>query len=134
MAPLSEGRLSLDVSPSAARVFVDGFYAGTVADFRDRGLWLESGPHRVELRADDYETTTFDVRISENQSVNYRGDLTRETTTAETTRVAAAAKTFYVIPGCYAGDTPPDTSRLPSGCSAKNVKTIPPVVNRVAAR
>ena len=54
--PLRQGRLNLYVTPASAQVFVDGFYAGTVADFQDRGLWLESGPHRIELRADGYQT------------------------------------------------------------------------------
>ncbi|HVQ13668.1 MAG TPA: hypothetical protein VMS40_08760, partial [Vicinamibacterales bacterium] len=64
-APASapEGRLALFVTPASAQVLVDGFYAGTVADFQDRGLWLESGPRRIELRADGYQTETFDVRI-----------------------------------------------------------------------
>jgi hypothetical protein len=33
----------------------------------------------------------------------------------------AAAKTFYVIPRCYAGDKPPK-GPLPKGCDAKNLQ------------
>src|SRR5689334_18828754 len=33
--------------------------------------------------------------------------------------------TYYVIPGCYAGNRPPNPQRLPKGCDAKNVKTTP---------
>jgi len=33
--------------------------------------------------------------------------------------------TYYVIPGCYAGNRPPNPQRLPRGCDAKNVKTTP---------
>jgi len=33
--------------------------------------------------------------------------------------------TYYVIPGCYAGNRPPNTQRLPRGCDAKDVKTTP---------
>ena len=33
--------------------------------------------------------------------------------------------TYYVIPGCYAGNRPPSPQRLPKGCDAKNVKTTP---------
>ena len=35
-------------------------------------------------------------------------------------------KTFYVIPWCYAGDTPPRADRLPPGCDIANVRAIPP--------
>jgi hypothetical protein len=128
--PLREGRLTLNVSPLSAEVRVDGFYVGTVADFQDRGLWLEPGPRRIDLRADGYEDVTFDVRILEDQTVNYRRDLAREAARVETPRVAAIPKTFYVIPGCYAGDAPPRTARLPKGCLAQNVRTIPPVLNQ----
>ena len=86
-----------------------------------------SAPHRAP--ADGYETATFDVRILEDQTVNYRRDLARETPRAEAPRVAAMPKTFYVVPGCYAGDKPPAAERLPSGCVARNVRTIPPVVS-----
>ena len=128
-APLRQGRLSLYVSPLSSQVFVEGFYVGTAADFQDRGLWLEPGPHRIELRADGYETATFDVRILEDQTVNYRSDLARAAPRSDAPRVAAIPKTFYVVPGCYAGDRPPAAGRLPTGCAAKNVKTIPPVVS-----
>jgi hypothetical protein len=132
-APLIQGRLSLYVSPLSSQVFVDGFYVGTAADFQDRGLWLEPGPRRIELRADGYETATFDVRILEDQTVNYRRDLARAEARNEAPRVAAVPKTFYVVPGCYAGDKPPATGRLPTGCSDRNVRTIPPVLSRLTS-
>jgi hypothetical protein len=129
--PPSEGRLILSVAPMSAQVFVDGFYVGTVSDFQDRGLWLEAGPRRIELRADGYETATFDVRINPDQTVDYRRELARAFERPEPPRVAATPKTFYVIPGCYAGDSPPRAGRLPAGCSSRNVRTIPPVVSRL---
>lgn len=46
------------------------------------------------------------------------------------TPAAAAApgvpKTFYVIAGCYAGDTPPRPAWLPPGCDPSSVRVIPP--------
>lgn len=36
------------------------------------------------------------------------------------------AKTFYVIPGCYAGDKPPQPEWLAAGCDPSNVRVIPP--------
>jgi hypothetical protein len=46
-------------------------------------------------------------------------------------RVMAAGppKTFYVIPGCYAGDKPPQADRLRPGCSISQTRTVPPVLN-----
>ena len=134
VAPAPEGRLALYVTPGSTQVYVDGFYTGTVADFQDRGLWLESGPHRIELRGDGYQNESFDVRIDPDRAAEYRRDLTQSTPRSDAPRVAAVPKTFYVIPGCYAGDTPPQKDKLPDGCSSRNVRTVPPVVNRIARR
>ena len=129
------GTLSLELQPAApAQVFVDGFYSGAVADLQDRGLWLDAGPHRIEIREDGYQTEAFDVRIDEDRPAEYRRDLTKSAPRTDAPRIAANPKTFYVIPGCYAGDTPPEKDRLPSGCSARNVRTIPPVVSRLTPR
>lgn len=133
--PAPDGRLALFVTPGSTQVYVDGFYTGTVADYQDRGMWLESGPHHIELRGDGYQTESFDVRIDPDRPAEYRRDLTQSTGRSDAPRAAAATpKTFYVIPGCYAGDTPPQKDRLPDGCSARNVRTVPPVVNRIARR
>lgn len=35
-------------------------------------------------------------------------------------------KTFYVIPGCYAGDRPPERDRIPRGCDVRKLRKIPP--------
>ena len=133
-ADFPQGRLALFVTPLSALVYVDGFYLGTVADFQDRGLWLESGPHRIELRGDGYQTDAFDVRIDAERPAEYRRDLTASAARTDAPRVAAIPKTFYVIPGCYAGDTPPRVDRLPDGCSPLRVRTIPPVVSRLTPR
>ena len=39
--------------------------------------------------------------------------------------VAHAPDTFYVIAGCYAGNRPPDPARLPKGCDASKLRTLP---------
>ena len=36
-------------------------------------------------------------------------------------------KTFYVIPGCYAGDRPPEPHWLPAGCDRTYMRIVPPV-------
>jgi len=35
-------------------------------------------------------------------------------------------KTFYVIPGCYAGDRAPESESLKPGCSISRLRVIPP--------
>jgi hypothetical protein len=35
-------------------------------------------------------------------------------------------KTFYVIPGCYAGDRSPEPAWLPAGCDSSKIRIIPP--------
>jgi hypothetical protein len=43
---------------------------------------------------------------------------------------AGAPKTFYVIPRCYAGDTPPRADELPAACDLNDVRVVPPVTSR----
>jgi PEGA domain len=132
-APAEYGFLRLNVQPYSAEVYVDGYYVSTVGDFSGTGpaRALEAGPHRIEIRADGYETATFDVRIDPSQVVSYRRELARAEEPRQTRTVAPAIpKTFYVIPKCYAGDRRPSADRLPAGCRAANVRAIPPVVNR----
>jgi len=125
----SQGRLALQVTPASAQVLVDGFYVGVVEDFADRGLWLDPGPRRIEVRADGYDTATFDLRIVEGQTVSYQRDLARLSPRGELRQVNAVPKKFYVIRGCYAGDTPPSAARLPAGCRASDVREVPPTLN-----
>ncbi len=46
---------------------------------------------------------------------------------AEPPRIVAAhgPDTFYVIPGCYAGNRPPIRERLPKGCDLEKMRTTP---------
>jgi hypothetical protein len=39
--------------------------------------------------------------------------------------VSHGPDTFYVIPGCYAGNRPPDPERLPKGCDKSRLRTTP---------
>ena len=119
------GFLRLEVQPSTAQVFVDGFYSGTVDEFSRAGIALAPGPHRVEIRAPGREPLTFDVLIAPNETIIYRNDL--ELIRPAATAAPASptlAKTFYVIPGCYAGDRLPDRAQLPKGCDGSKVRTI----------
>jgi hypothetical protein len=133
------GYLQLLMQPASAVVYVDGLYVGSVDDLR-AGRKVEAGAHRLEIRAGGYEATSVDVRIDPGQTTIYRTDLKPVTAAPQTPAAAPAAaatarpKTFYVIPGCYAGDRRPDAQRLPRGCVASNVREVPPVLSRVASR
>jgi hypothetical protein len=72
-----QGSLKLKVKPRTAKVFVDGYYVGVVDEFDGafQKLTLNGGRHKVELRADGYETTEFDVLITPQQTVTFAGDM-----------------------------------------------------------
>ena len=126
MPPPAIGLLRFDVTPESAQVFVDSFYAGTIADIgAQRVLALAAGPHRIELRAAGYQTVTFDVRIDPNDTVVYRARLERERPAPAAVRPTGPTR-MYVIPGCYAGNMAPRADRLPSGCDMKQVRVIDP--------
>jgi PEGA domain len=74
-----DGALRLKVKPREASVYVDGYYAGVVDDFDGvfQRLHLSSGPHRIEIRQPDHDPLSFDVRIDPDQTVTYRGELTK---------------------------------------------------------
>jgi hypothetical protein len=130
--PLDVGYLRLNVQPYSAQVFIDGFYVSTVDAFTGGGpaRALPAGPHRVEIRADGYETATFDVRIDPNETITYRRELGKAEEPKQARNVAPAIpKTFYVIPKCYAGDKKPSANQLPKGCRASDLRTIPPVIS-----
>jgi PEGA domain-containing protein len=121
------GSLRIETIPGFAQVFVDGFYSGVADEFGvlGRPLTLTAGSHRVELRAPGYETLAFSVLIEANEIVRYRGDMQSLVTKPPVTIAPsqpAAAKSFYVIPKCYAGDKPPKGT-LPPGCNPKNLQT-----------
>jgi PEGA domain len=78
--PTNSGGVSFEVNPPTAQVTVDGNYVGTVQNFdgSQQPLTLPIGNHRIELRADGYQTVTFDVNVLAGQVIPYRGDLQPE--------------------------------------------------------
>jgi hypothetical protein len=137
---MPSGYLQLLVEPATAEVHIDGFYQGTVEDFRRSGGRLEAGPHRIELRAPGHEPVTFSVNIAPRDTVTYRSDLNESARAAARSRASVPTpppappmpKAFYVIPGCFAGDKPPTRERLSPACNISQLRTIPPVVSVVA--
>ena len=75
--PSARGTLRLEVNPSTAQAYVDGFYVGTV-DALNRsasGLSLTAGWHRLQFRAPGYETPAINVTVEPNRTTSYRGEL-----------------------------------------------------------
>jgi hypothetical protein len=129
------GLLRLLVTPSSAQVFVDSYYVGTVDDLdAQRVLQLEAGPHRIEIRAPQYQTLTVDIRVLPLETVTYRGALEPVRPQAAPPSPAGPPTVMYVIPRCYLGNLPPRQSRLPSGCDAKDVQILKPSAAATASR
>ncbi len=76
---LEQGNLKLKVKPRSAKVYVDGFFVGLVDEFDGafQKLALNSGRHKVEVRAEGFETAEFDVLINPEQTVTFQGELKR---------------------------------------------------------
>jgi len=74
------GSLRLKIKPSNAQVYIDGYYVGVVDSFDGafQKLSVDAGPHQVELRAEGYETTHFDVVVTPGDTITYKGDLKRQ--------------------------------------------------------
>jgi hypothetical protein len=123
----ARGGLVLESVPDTAQVLVDGYYVGLTEEFGPggRAINLAAGAHHIELRALGYETLAFSVMIEPHSIVRYRGamqPLATKPAAATAPSQPTAAKSFYVIPNCYAGDKPP-TGALPKGCDVKNLQT-----------
>ncbi len=75
----STGGLSFEITPTTAQVFVDGNYVGTVGQFTSTSqpLGVAAGHHRVDIRAPDYQTISFDVDIIAGQVIPYQGTMER---------------------------------------------------------
>ncbi|HEX2343926.1 MAG TPA: PEGA domain-containing protein [Vicinamibacterales bacterium] len=71
------GKLRLKVKPREAQVYVDGYFSGVVDQFDGvfQRLTLQAGGHRVEIRADGFQTLSFEVMIAPNETVTYSGEL-----------------------------------------------------------
>jgi hypothetical protein len=141
----TRGTLQLDVHPAAlVQVYIDGVFVGTPSDF-DGDLELEAGTHRVELRAQGYQTAAFDVLITPGRPVTFRRTLEPLAGRAAEPAVPPAAaapapppaapatpaapiarSTIYAIPGCYLGNVPPKDAGLPPSCDQNRVVTFEP--------
>ena len=73
------GSLRLKVKPTNAQVLIDGYFVGVVDSFDGalQRLGVESGAHRVELRAEGYEPVEFEVMITPGETITYKGEMKR---------------------------------------------------------
>jgi PEGA domain len=73
------GSLRLKIKPRQAQVFVDGYFVGEVDSFDGmfQKLGIDSGGHKIEIKADGYEPAQFDVLVTPGETVTYKGELKR---------------------------------------------------------
>ena len=71
------GGIVLEIEPIDAAVYVDGAYAGIVADFDGsrQPLTLTGGTHRIEIVEQGLAPLVFDVIVQPGRVIPYRGDL-----------------------------------------------------------
>jgi len=71
------GGVALQITPSDAAVYVDGNYAGVVADFDGtrQPLTLVPGAHHIEIVQNGFEPWAFDVTVQAGMVVPYQGSL-----------------------------------------------------------
>jgi hypothetical protein len=69
----------LKIKPRQAQVFVDGYFVGEVDSFDGmfQKLGIESGGHKIEIKADGYEPVQFDVLVTPGETVTYKGEMKR---------------------------------------------------------
>jgi hypothetical protein len=67
----ANGTLRIDVEPQSTEVFVDGFYAGSVAEVNARGLALGAGWHRLVFHSPGHETVSANVTVEPNRTTAY---------------------------------------------------------------
>jgi hypothetical protein len=74
------GAVRLKVKPREAQVFVDGFFVGDIDNFDGmfQKLDIDSGGHKIELRAEGYEPIQFELLVSAGETVTYKGELKRK--------------------------------------------------------
>ena len=71
------GGVSFEITPADAAVFVDGVYVGAARNFSATAppLLLAASRHHFELRAQGYQSMTFDVDVRAGEVVPYSGTL-----------------------------------------------------------
>ena len=79
VAPTPQGSLRLKITPREGQVYVNGSFVGTVNEFNGQfqTLGIDGGWHRIAITAPGHETVSFEVLITPNKTVTYKGRLPR---------------------------------------------------------
>jgi hypothetical protein len=126
--PITEGTLSLDVTPLTAMVFVDSAFVGNVEALQTRGVTLSAGRHWVDLEAPNYDRKTIEVTIRAGEPLRYRFDMAATRRAEVIAAPPRPPQTLYMIAGCYAGNRPPVAANMPKGCDVAKVRVVRPQV------
>ena len=104
----------------ATGIPVHGFTGAQVHGFRFMGSW-SAGARVPGSQVQGYS----------GSGVAERSEAVPEATASPSITVPLMApgkpKIFYVIPGCYAGDRPPELEWLPAGCDMSKMRVVTPV-------
>jgi hypothetical protein len=75
--PTVTAEIKLSVTPERAAVFVDGVFAGHIAEFKGVGRALLVGPgkHRITISLPGYETFETELNLVANQKFKLKTDL-----------------------------------------------------------
>jgi len=78
-SPHDTGALRLKINPKQAQITIDGYYVGVVDSFDGsfQKLELETGNHKVQLKADGYQPLEFDVVVEHGETATYKGEMKR---------------------------------------------------------
>ncbi|HKF68976.1 MAG TPA: PEGA domain-containing protein, partial [Vicinamibacterales bacterium] len=73
------GGVSFEITPSDARVIVDGYDVGSAGQFTSTSpaLGLPAGPHHIEIVANGYRTMSSDVDVRAGQVIPFQGQMER---------------------------------------------------------
>jgi hypothetical protein len=127
------GRLLLSLhSGIDPQIFVDGYYVGLFSDVAGE-LILDVGAHRIEFHEEGFQDARVDVKIPLDGTITYdvtlksidAAPLPSASPVAPAPSPAPPPTTIYVVPGCYAGNVPPQQVKLPAGCDARGSIAFP---------
>ena len=111
-----------------AQVYLDGAYVGTAGRAWE-DLDVDAGQHLIEVRADGYQPLQDSLLVTGGRSIRYTGTLKPEVRAPEPQAApersgARIPLTYYVIPGCYAGNVRPEEAGLPANCDPRRAITV----------